>query len=68
MALIICLLEVLENDFGNVDEAMFQSVERPNEHIFCILQILKKDGRNRLSDVLRRRMGMRTHYLPSGRL
>jgi hypothetical protein len=34
--LIICLLDVLKNDFGEVDEAMFQGVERPYEHMFCI--------------------------------
>jgi hypothetical protein len=31
---IICLLDVLINDFGEVDEAMFQGVERPCENIF----------------------------------
>jgi hypothetical protein len=37
--LIICLLNVLKNDFGEVDEAMFEGVERPFELIFCILGI-----------------------------
>jgi hypothetical protein len=41
--LIIWLLDVLENDFGEVDEAMFQDVERANELIFYILKIEKKD-------------------------
>jgi hypothetical protein len=27
------------NDFGEIDEAMFQGVERPRELIFCILEI-----------------------------
>jgi hypothetical protein len=34
--LIIWLLDVLQNDFGNVDEAMFQGVERHLEIILCI--------------------------------
>jgi hypothetical protein len=59
----------LKNDFGEIDEAMFQGVERPCELIFCNLSIKKKRlGRGRLSDVLRRRMGMRTLILPSGSL
>jgi hypothetical protein len=29
--------ERLKNDFGEVDEAIFQGAERPWEHIFCIL-------------------------------
>jgi hypothetical protein len=33
----ICLLDVLKNDFGEVDEAMFQGIERACEFIFCIL-------------------------------
>jgi hypothetical protein len=33
---IICLLNVLKNDFGEVDEVMFQDFERPCEHIFSI--------------------------------
>jgi hypothetical protein len=41
--LITCLLEVLKNDCGEVDEAMLQSVERPHEIIFCILSIEKSD-------------------------
>jgi hypothetical protein len=31
--LIICLLDVLKNDFVEVDEAMFQGVQRPCEHV-----------------------------------
>jgi hypothetical protein len=34
--LINCLLGVLKNDIGEVDEAMFQGVYRPCELIFCI--------------------------------
>jgi hypothetical protein len=40
--LIICRLEVLKNDFGEVYEAMFQGFERPCELIFCIQVIEKK--------------------------
>jgi hypothetical protein len=40
---IICLLDVLKNDFGEVDEAKFQGVERPYDLIFCILGIEKSD-------------------------
>jgi hypothetical protein len=35
--LIILLLDVLKNDIGEVEEVMFQFVERPRKHIFCIL-------------------------------
>jgi hypothetical protein len=35
--IINCLLKVLKNDFCEVDEAIYQGVERPYEHIFCIL-------------------------------
>jgi hypothetical protein len=34
---------VLKNDFGEVDEAIFQGVQRHFEHIFCILAIDKSD-------------------------
>jgi hypothetical protein len=40
---IICLLDVLENDFGEVDESLFQSVERHIEIILCFLGIEKSD-------------------------
>jgi hypothetical protein len=36
---IICLLYVLQNNFGEVDEAMFHDVEMPFEYIFYILGI-----------------------------
>jgi hypothetical protein len=34
---------VLKNDFGEVDEAVFQGDEMPYEFIFCILNIEKSD-------------------------
>jgi hypothetical protein len=37
----ICLLDVLKNDFGEADEAMFQGVEKPCEQILCFLGIEK---------------------------
>jgi hypothetical protein len=39
LQLIICLLDVLKNDFGEVDEEMIQGVERPCEIILCVLEI-----------------------------
>jgi hypothetical protein len=39
--LIICLLDLLINDFDEFDEVIFQGVERPNEIIFCIPGIQK---------------------------
>jgi hypothetical protein len=36
-------MDVLKNDFGEVEEAMIQGVERPYENIFCILGIEKSD-------------------------
>jgi hypothetical protein len=37
LELIIGLLDFLEKEFGEVNEAMFQGVERPCEQIFCSL-------------------------------
>jgi hypothetical protein len=37
----ICLLDVLKNDFEEVNEAMFQGVDGPCELIFCISGIEK---------------------------
>jgi hypothetical protein len=37
--LIICLLDVLKNDFAKFDEAMFPGVERPCEMFSFILGI-----------------------------
>jgi hypothetical protein len=34
---------LLKNDLGEVDEAMFEGVERRYELIFCILSIEKSD-------------------------
>jgi hypothetical protein len=36
-------MNVLKNDFGEVDEAIFQGVEMPCEIIFCISGIQKSD-------------------------
>jgi hypothetical protein len=36
-------MNVLKNDFVEVDEAMFQGVKRPCELIFCILGFKKSD-------------------------
>jgi hypothetical protein len=38
---IIYLLDVLINDFAEVDEGMFQRDESSHEHIFCMLSIEK---------------------------
>jgi hypothetical protein len=40
---IICLLNVLKCDFGDVDEAMFHDVERSFERIFYNLGLQKSD-------------------------
>jgi hypothetical protein len=39
----MCLLDVLKKDFGEVNEAIFQAVERPCELIFYNLGIEKID-------------------------
>jgi hypothetical protein len=41
--LIICLLNDLKVDLGDVDEAMFHDVDRPFEYIFYIPGIQKSD-------------------------
>jgi hypothetical protein len=41
LELILCLLDVLRNDFGEVDEAMILAVERPFKFIYYILGIVK---------------------------
>jgi hypothetical protein len=41
--LIICPLNFLKCDFGDVDEAMLHGVERQFERIFYILGIKKSD-------------------------
>jgi hypothetical protein len=43
LELTICLQDVLKNFFCEVDEVMFQGVERPCEVIFCNLVIEKSD-------------------------
>jgi hypothetical protein len=40
---IICLLDILKHDLGEVDEAMFQGVQRLCEIIFCIPVIERND-------------------------
>jgi hypothetical protein len=52
----ICLLDILKNDFGEVDEAIFQGVERPWEFISCILGFKKPLGPSYLRAVLSRHM------------
>jgi hypothetical protein len=37
------LLNVLKNDIGDVDEAMFHGVKRPGERIFCIQDLKQSD-------------------------
>jgi hypothetical protein len=41
LEIIICLPDVLKNDFREVDVSMFKVVERPCELIFCILRVIK---------------------------
>jgi hypothetical protein len=69
LELIICLLDVLKNDFSEVDE-------RDNSwcrkflrfHFVHPAHRWKLLGRSCLSDVLSRRMVLRTHKMSSGRL
>jgi hypothetical protein len=65
--LIICLLDVSKNDFGEVDEAMFPGFERPNDLIFSNLGIEKATW-SRISYVLSRPMALATRNLPFERL
>jgi hypothetical protein len=37
----VCLLDVLKNDFDEIDKAMYESVERPYDINFCIVGIEK---------------------------
>jgi hypothetical protein len=39
----MCLLDVLKNDFVEVDEVMFEGVVRPYELNFCTQSIEKSD-------------------------
>jgi hypothetical protein len=43
LEIIICPLDVLNNDFGKVDEAMIHGVGRPCDLIFYFLGIVKSD-------------------------
>jgi hypothetical protein len=66
---IICLLEVLKNDFRKVDETIFQRIDRPCELIFYILGIEKKpSGRSCLREILSRQMALWSYILTSGSL
>jgi hypothetical protein len=65
---IICLLELLKNNFFQGDEAVFLCVERLWEIFFCIVGIEKMTFTRSQSYVLSRRMAMRNHNLNSGRL
>jgi hypothetical protein len=61
--------DVLINDIGEVDEAIFQAVQNTFEFIFCTLGFEKNRLlRSRLCDVLIRRMALRTHNLISEHL
>jgi hypothetical protein len=40
----MCLLDVLKNNFFDVDDAMFEGVEMPYEIIFFILLDMLKNG------------------------
>jgi hypothetical protein len=53
----------LKKDFCEVDEAMFEGVERPYEIIFWILSIENRLGWSCISDVLGKRMNLRTQCL-----
>jgi hypothetical protein len=44
LELIICLLDVLKNGFGEIDETMFQGVEMLCELIFYFLVIEKSNS------------------------
>jgi hypothetical protein len=40
---IIWFNDILKNDFGEVEEALFRGVKRPNELILCIQSTEKSD-------------------------
>jgi hypothetical protein len=61
-------LDVLKNVFGEFDEVTFRGVERPYELIFAYWASKKATWLKPLSDVLCKRMTLRSHNLPSGRL
>jgi hypothetical protein len=39
----MCLLDVLKNNFVEVDEALFQGIENPCDLIFCVMGIGKSE-------------------------
>jgi hypothetical protein len=63
LTLTICLLHVLKDDFDEVDEAMFQCVERPCLPIFWTSGFEKVTFWSRLSYVLNGRMPWELHIL-----
>jgi hypothetical protein len=64
---LICLLDILKKDFSDVDENIFQGVERPYEHISCIMSIEKTDLDEEACDFLNRRMALKLDKMPSER-
>jgi hypothetical protein len=63
--LIICLLNVVKCDLGEVAEAIFYDVERPFEPIFYILHIQKAMCTKSRKWCFKQRMALRTHNLSS---
>jgi hypothetical protein len=62
LEIIIFLLDVLKNDFGWVNEAMFKGVERPYEIIFWILSIEKSTWMKSFAYLIHHVLGTRrTH-------
>jgi hypothetical protein len=61
-------LDVLKNDFPEVDESMLLGDRGPREIIFCILGINKATFTESLKYDLNRRMALRIHNLPCGHL
>jgi hypothetical protein len=57
----------LINDFCEFNETMYQDFERPYKQVFSLLSNEKSDY-SKLSDSLCRRMALRIHNFPSGRL
>jgi hypothetical protein len=55
------LLDVLQNDFDEVDEEMFRDVEMSLERIFYIVVLQKSDLDEVAEVILSRRMALRTH-------
>jgi hypothetical protein len=57
----------LKCDFGVVDEAMFQGVKRPCEHIFCFLDVAKCNFVEVYKAVASGRKTQETYFPPSNR-